>query len=90
MLIGNFYDDGKSACIAACKDYKYAGMEAGNQCFCGDILPAAALKRPGECTSKCSGVTSEMCGGHWRISIFDVLGKFTVLLYTSIGCIAEN
>ena len=70
----------KSTCIAACKDYKYAGMEAGNMCFCGDILPAPALKRPGECKSLCSGDTSEMCGGHWRMSIFDVPSKFTVLL----------
>ena len=56
-------------------------MEDGNQCFCGDILPAVALKRPGECTTVCPGNESEMCGALWRINIFDVLGKFTVLLF---------
>ena len=56
-------------------------MEDGNQCFCGDILPAPALKRPGECTTICPGDESEMCGASWRINIFDVSGKFTVLLY---------
>ena len=79
MFIGHFYDNEESGCIAACKGYKYAGMEAGNQCWCGDILPAAALKRPGECTTKCLGNKNEMCGGHWRINIYDVPGKFTVL-----------
>ena len=56
-------------------------MENGNQCFCGTVLPAAAIKRPGECTTVCPGDHSEMCGGSWRINIFDVPGKFTVLLY---------
>ena len=76
-----FCDIEKSTCIAACGNHKYAGMEDDNLCFCGDILPAATLKRPGECTTPCPGDTSEMCGGHLRISIFDVPGKFTVLLY---------
>ena len=70
----------KSTCIAACKDYRYAGMENGNQCFCGDILPYAALKRPGECTTVCPGNKEEMCGGVLRINIFEVPGKFTAII----------
>ena len=82
VLIRGLVDENKkSACIAACKGYKYAGMEDGNQCFCGDISPAAALKRPGECTTVCPGDKSEMCGAPWRINIFDVPGKLTVLFY---------
>ena len=71
-------DNKKSVCIAACEGFKYAGVENGNQCFCGDILPAAALKRAGECTRVCPGDQSEMCGGSWRINIFDVPGEFTI------------
>ena len=75
----------KSACIAACKGYKYAGTELGYLCFCGNVLPAAELKRPGECTTVCSGNQSEMCGGDERINIYDVPGKFTVLLLQDLN-----
>ena len=63
-------------CTTACgaQGYAYGGTESGNECFCGDTYPPAS-KRANGCTSPCPGDSSEMCGGHLKISVFTVPGK---------------
>lgn len=88
--VGDYENNQKSLCIAACKDYKYAGM-IDIQCFCGDILPSSTAQQSGECTSLCPGNENERCGGLewrmpgedvWRISVFAVPSKVSVLIET--------
>lgn len=58
-------------CRDTCKQrgFKYAGTEYSTQCFCGNARPPQA--RPNaECNMACSGSSSEMCGGSWRLTVW--------------------
>ncbi|KAK0125522.1 hypothetical protein ONS96_009359 [Cadophora gregata f. sp. sojae] len=62
-----------STCQRYCfqKHYALAGLENGNQCFCGLALSnGATLGRTG-CTVPCVGNSSEICGGPSRLSIYN-------------------
>ena len=72
---GNFSDNQKSVCIAACADYKYAGVQNSIQCFCGDLLPPPMLERYGECSIICPGNADEKCGDVMRMNIYEVPRK---------------
>ena len=64
-------------CINACKEkgFKFAGVEWGKQCFCGNTEPAVDKKVPGtECNMVCPGDSSILCGASWRMNIFSTSG----------------
>ena len=66
-------------CVQMCDTLgkKIAGLENGGQCFCGDSLKDSSEKA-GECTSKCDGDSSEICGGPARLSIYTKSGSLSV------------
>lgn len=66
-------------CVQRCDTLgkKIAGIENGGQCFCGDSLKDSSEK-VGECTSKCDGDSSEICGGPARMSIYTKSGSLSV------------
>ena len=66
-------------CVQRCDvlGKKIAGIENGGQCFCGDALKDSSEKA-GECTSKCDGNSSEICGGPARMSIYTKSGSLSV------------
>ncbi|KAK5007973.1 hypothetical protein LTR16_005791 [Cryomyces antarcticus] len=62
-------------CIDYCSaaGYSYAGMEYSSECYCGNTLatdraPAAGIL--GNCFMKCSGDSTEYCGGGAALSIY--------------------
>ncbi|CAG8632166.1 86_t:CDS:1, partial [Cetraspora pellucida] len=60
--------------ICKSKNLSCAGLEDGTQCFCGD---ASACKNPNftsylECSSSCSGNSSQICGGPWALSVYPI------------------
>ena len=62
-------------CASYCHEQQMplAGVEYGDQCFCGskvrdDAQPAAA----GDCSMACSASADETCGGSYRIGVFAV------------------
>ena len=60
-------------CIDFCVSmgYQYAGVQNGNECFCGNNLPSSSNKRPmTECNRVCRGNNKEFCGGWWRMNVF--------------------
>lgn len=64
-------------CVATCKagKFKFAGLEYGNQCFCGnsvaaDRAPKAGVK--GACAMPCAGSKTEVCGGPDAITLYEV------------------
>ncbi|XP_030066051.1 kremen protein 2 isoform X1 [Microcaecilia unicolor] len=63
-------------CIRFCrkKGYRYAGVEAGYACFCGNETDMRKNHRVSavECDQVCFGKSSELCGGDGRIGIYDV------------------
>ncbi|KAJ6585932.1 hypothetical protein B0H19DRAFT_1321828 [Mycena capillaripes] len=72
-----------SGCIAECgaAGFKLAGLSWGDECFCGnDLGGTAASNVPGsglaspqtECNIPCTGDTSTICGGGFRLSVYTV------------------
>ena len=79
-ILGTFMDSSGSNtpanCIQTCRTlyghgYKYAGVQYGSQCFCGDFF-AERLRRVSqyECNRPCTGNSGLMCVGRWRMSLF--------------------
>ncbi|XP_052286519.1 uncharacterized protein LOC127882104 isoform X2 [Dreissena polymorpha] len=64
-------------CASRCSQYRYAGVEFEDECFCGDMLIAS--QRPeSECNDKCPGDKSKICGDGNRISVYTNWGTKTV------------
>ncbi len=62
-------------CINLCKSkgFKYAGVEYGSQCFCGNSY--GKYGKADNCNMKCSGNANEICGGFWAINIYTAKAK---------------
>jgi len=58
-------------CIALCniKEYKYAGMQYANQCFCDNHYPAVEIPQF-DCDMLCDGDDSQFCGGYWKMNVY--------------------
>jgi len=60
----------RSTC--ASKGYSYAGVQFSNQCFCGNSSPpSSSLAHDSDCNMKCSGDDRQVCGGSWRMNVYD-------------------
>ena len=63
-------------CLDLCakRELKYAGLEAGNQCFCG--ADEADYDRYGvgigDCGFNCTGDATQECGGTFRIQVYEI------------------
>lgn len=75
-VLGRFNIMTNDFCILACtdKEYAFAGTEATEWCFCGDdpyrdTTHFPKVQETG-CTTVCAGDYSQICGGHWRLSIY--------------------
>lgn len=51
--------------------YKYAGLEYGAECYCGNQLPVNIAKQE-ECNNECKGEKGTICGGINRLSVYQV------------------
>ncbi|CAM1508948.1 Fc.00g026870.m01.CDS01 [Cosmosporella sp. VM-42] len=49
----------------------YAGVKAGNQCWCGSFVGGQTSNKQTECNTPCSGNSKEICGGKGRINVFE-------------------
>lgn len=69
-----------SLCLKACSDYGYnaAGMEYGQECYCGDKSnpPAAgaAFVPESDCNTPCPGDARYICGAGNRLSYYEWTG----------------
>ncbi|KAI1394131.1 putative glyoxal oxidase [Hypoxylon trugodes] len=63
-------------CLSKCASFGYAaaGLEYGDECYCGDPIDvdtSGATKRPeSECNVVCAGDASSICGGGARLSMY--------------------
>ncbi|KAJ7508871.1 glycosyl hydrolase family 71-domain-containing protein [Mycena galericulata] len=59
----------QSSCAAA--GFLYAGVEYAQECWCASSITSGVLKASsGDCNMKCTGSTTELCGGGNRINIY--------------------
>ena len=61
-------------CIEFCSVYgnAFAGVENGDECFCGQNAPSEEPISDSECNHKCSGDRTQNCGGNWAINIYSI------------------
>jgi len=58
----------RSKCVSL--GYKYAALQDGYQCFCGNTYGSLGAAPAADCNTPCNGDSLEICGGGWRNSIF--------------------
>lgn len=69
-----------NSCLGLCQEYGYmsAGMEYGDECYCGDddklIASGSTLRPDSECTVPCSGNPQYICGDGNRLSYYKWTG----------------
>jgi len=74
------------ACNDFCKkkNYLYAGLQSGSECYCGDSYGKYGKVEDRFCDKPCQGNNKQRCGGNWRNTILKVGDKPVV-----IGCFAD-
>ncbi|TDL23452.1 hypothetical protein BD410DRAFT_838937 [Rickenella mellea] len=69
-----------TTCLSQCQAYGYpaAGMEYGDECYCGDVSDIAANggsnATEADCSFSCSGDPIHICGGAQRMSLYEWQG----------------
>ena len=53
------------------KDYSFFGLENGDACFCGFDDSKFVPSPNSECNKPCNGAENEICGGSWRLSLYE-------------------
>jgi hypothetical protein len=80
-----------TTCLSLCAQYGYmaAGMEYGDECYCGDdshLLSSGSTKvAETECNVKCSGNSNYLCGGGSRLSYYKWTGTPIYIWHTPQG-----
>lgn len=69
LLIGNGATIERCIDLARAQGYAYAGLQAGYQCFAGNVLGYCAA-REDDCNAPCPSDPKRKCGGAWRASIY--------------------
>jgi len=59
-------------CVELCKakNFRYAGLEYGNECWCGNKLDQSRLGSM-RCTMPCAGDSSQFCGNGQKLSVYE-------------------
>ncbi|KAL1857628.1 hypothetical protein Daus18300_010268 [Diaporthe australafricana] len=63
-----------ASCFNICgtSGWVYAGLEYGQECWCGSHLSKAATKvDPGQCNLNCSGDATQTCGGDHLLNLYN-------------------
>ncbi|KAJ8517873.1 hypothetical protein ONZ45_g4980 [Pleurotus djamor] len=72
------------ACVSQCSAFGYpaAGMEFGDECYCGDVADEAAnggvIAPDADCNMPCSGDPIHLCGGPERLQLYHWDGTLDV------------
>jgi hypothetical protein len=81
LLDQNMSPDGDaSLTIPDCKDtcyrdtYRFAGVQEGNQCWCGTYVIGQWAKNQTDCNVPCTGDKTTYCGGKGLLKIFQEAG----------------
>ncbi|KAK2058615.1 WSC-domain-containing protein [Colletotrichum caudatum] len=61
-------------CVSQCDslNYKYAGVEYGSECYCGNTIDGGNKPAPNGCDMACDGNRYDTCGGAGHINIYQV------------------
>lgn len=78
-LLDGYYVNNKEMnspgkCIEIClqSGFTYAGVQYGNECFCGNASPPSSVQLPdASCDRKCPGDVTKNCGGYFTMNVFE-------------------
>jgi hypothetical protein len=61
------------SCTSACKasGFSVAGLEFGQECWCGSSPPSTTLLSDSDCSTACAANTTEVCGGSSKLTVFE-------------------
>ncbi len=79
-LRDKFWDDNHMTpqrCLQSCTDagYAYAGVQYGNQCFCGNSYGRYGRLAEGSCDMRCAGDSGLTCGGTWANTLYKTASR---------------
>lgn len=62
-----------TSCINGCNTLgtKYAAVQGGNTCLCGDVANLGASLPASQCATNCAGNSTETCGGSGQLELFN-------------------
>ena len=63
-----------AACVNLCaqKGYKMAGVEGGDECYCGNAFRVTPVSLPmDDCNLPCQGAIGTTCGGNFTIQLYN-------------------
>ena len=58
--------------------FRYAGVENGDACYCGNADDKFIPTVPEECNIPCTGDSSQFCGSSWRLQVYDTQPETTM------------
>ncbi|KAL8950733.1 MAG: hypothetical protein Q9183_007508, partial [Haloplaca sp. 2 TL-2023] len=85
----------QQACANYCSGWTYWGVEYGSQCYCGNAFSNPTTSTPAsDCSFKCSGDATQVCGGTGRMSLFKSskpsASNATIPGYSYTGCYTDS
>ncbi|KAH6682060.1 WSC domain-containing protein [Halenospora varia] len=71
-------------CASTCEGYAYFGVEYYRECYCGNSLVGGSTPAPStDCNHECMGDNSELCGGDWRLNLYQLGPTITPTISTT-------
>ncbi|KAK2013715.1 hypothetical protein LZ32DRAFT_239086 [Colletotrichum eremochloae] len=70
--------------------YKYAGLQNGNQCWCGSYVGGEWAANQTDCNSPCTGNPSSFCGGPALLRIYKAEENAPATTTTAAGAAATT
>ncbi|XP_046544040.1 WSC domain-containing protein 2-like [Haliotis rubra] len=64
-------------CIKECSGNRYAGVENGDECWCGASVGDDTKVAEDHCRMQCSGDHGQICGDAWYISVYTTASDFS-------------
>lgn len=83
----NIADLTPESCQKTCtgRGFAYAGVENGDECYCGSSLAGTVKWDSSLCKSPCAGNSAAMCGGMWAMQIYQQGGPSASVASTTQG-----
>jgi hypothetical protein len=82
-----------SVCADLCSGRQYFGVEAGNECWCGDSVDASKIAAdPTTCNTPCTGQPNLVCGGGWRLTVYHKNPPITEIVpgWRNMSCFIDS
>ncbi|XP_063418865.1 uncharacterized protein LOC134701659 [Mytilus trossulus] len=98
--LSNPSDMENNLCLLYCKEqgYMYSGTEVSKECHCGndpyqygpEDVNDYYLKGDFDCDFECRGDSEQICGGGWRLSVYETVSSTVIVSNDYVGCFIDT